>query len=133
MRGILSATEGPQRWRQTHSKGGEDGAALVPEEAPPRSVLGLLQTGDVALYDGRTLHCATANTHSPGSDDAGVEDDGVSDGMRILFYATFRHSARLDEEEARDDPACRSILPEYTRKYTLGGMLSESQSASLTV
>ena len=53
--------------------------------------------------------------------------------MRILFYATFRHSARLDEEEARDDPACRSILPEYTRKYTLGGMLSESQSASLTV
>ena len=132
VRGLLSVTEGPQRWRQTHGEGGEDGAAIVAaEEVAPRSVLGLLQTGDVALYDGRTLHCATANTYSPGSGDAGVDEGAATDGMRILFYATFRHSARLDEEEARDDPACRSILPEYTRKYTLGTMLSESASLNV--
>ena len=43
-------------------------------------------------------------------------EDAASDGLRILFYVTFRHEER---GPAAYDPR-RSLLPRYDGRYTLG-------------
>jgi hypothetical protein len=66
-------------------------------KSPPHSCVGLLDTGDAALYDGRMLHCGGANR---------------SDKRRILFYLTFR--SRKGRENGLDEDA-----------MTLGRLLDE--------
>ena len=66
----------------THLTAGEegrlDGGGEAAGGAPPPSCVALLDTGDGALYDGRTLHCGGPNR---------------SDRRRLLLYVTFRCSA----------------------------------------
>ena len=69
---------------------------------PWPSVVALLNTGDVALYDGRLLHCGGANR---------------STERRVLFYITLRkHGA-----DGLFDPA-RSILPELAGSLSIGDL-----------
>ena len=53
--GLARVPTGERPWRQP---GSTDGSL------PPRSYVALLQTGDVAVYDGRTFHSGGANTMS---------------------------------------------------------------------
>ena len=80
----------------------EDGSA-------PLSYVGLLQTGEASLYDGRILHCGGANNATPGGEEG--------DGMRVLFYMTFRHA---DAADAVANPGARSFLTRYDGRVTLG-------------
>jgi len=70
--------------------------------------------GDASLYDGRILHCGGTNS-------AGGPDDG--DGLRVLFYLTFRHADAL---ETGLNPAARSLLTRYSGRVTLG-MLRDAE------
>ena len=130
--GLASVPKGERPWRQP---GSTDGAL------PPRSYVALLQTGDVAVYDGRTFHSGGANTMSLDGDggvntmsldgDGGVNtmslvDDRKTDQLRIIFYATFRHAGRLADAEAYDDPSYRSILAEYAGLHTLGDIMKQT-------
>ena len=108
--GLASVPKGERPWRQP---GSTDGAL------PPRSYVALLQTGDVAVYDGRTFHSGGANTMS-------LVDDRKTDQLRIIFYATFRHAGRLADAEAYDDPSYRSILAEYAGLHTLGDIMKQT-------
>tara|TARA_B110001452_G_scaffold211059_1_gene181523 strand:- start:453 stop:1595 length:1143 start_codon:yes stop_codon:yes gene_type:complete len=111
---------GPTRWLPaTHS----DAAAHVSVNAhgdvtvlkaaqdasPPLSNVGLLDTGDASLYDGRILHCGGAN-------DA-PQEEGGGDGLRVLFYMTFRHADAVDAEA---NPGARSLLARYDGRVSLG-------------
>lgn len=138
MRGLAAISQGEQRWR---SQAG-------PIDAP-RSFVGLLDVGDVALYDGRLMHCGGANSYCPqagesaskgigeatgeGSGEAATasrshSDRGVAgdaDGLRILFYTTFRHADRLADAAAFEDPARRSILSKLAGTHTLHSLRDE--------
>ena len=115
--GLASVSEGERPWRQ---RGSTDGST------PPRSFVALLQTGDVVVYDGRTFHCGGANRRSV---DEGSDD---TDGLRIIFYATFRHAGRLADAAAYDDPARRSILAEYAGRHTLGDVMQQTGAVAYT-
>jgi len=116
---------GPTRWLPTthcdaaaHMAVNAHGDATVLRGAdgtsPPLSRVGLLSTGDASLYDGRILHCGGTNS-------AGGPDDG--DGLRVLFYLTFRHADAL---ETGLNPAARSLLTRYSGRVTLG-MLRDAE------
>ena len=119
--GLASVPKGERPWRQP---GSTDGAL------PPRSYVALLQTGDVAVYDGRTFHSGGANTMSLDGDGCvntmSLVDDRKTDQLRIIFYATFRHAGRLADAEAYDDPSYRSILAEYAGLHTLGDIMKQT-------
>jgi hypothetical protein len=130
--GLARVPTGERPWRQP---GSTDGSL------PPRSYVALLQTGDVALYDGRTFHSGGANTMSldggggvntmgldggGGVDTMGLVGDPKTDQLRIIFYATFRHAGRLADAEAYDDPSYRSILAEYAGQHTLGDIMKQT-------
>lgn len=93
------------------------------------SVVALLDTGDAALYDARCFHCGGANTFEanqprqlgPEGDASGDGCvDASLDGMRILFYLTTRHAARMAEPVV-PDPG-RSLLPHLDGAFTLGAL-----------
>ena len=117
---------GPTRWLPTtHSDSAVHGAVNAHGDvtvlsdanggaAPPLSYVGLLDTGDASLYDGRILHCGGTNS-------ADGPDDG--DGLRVLFYMTFR---RPNVPNAESNPAARSILTRYDGRVTLG-MLRDAE------
>lgn len=90
-------------------------------ETAPLSYVGLLDTGDASLYDGRILHCGGANTVYTSAngvvDGAANADSADGDGVRILFYMTFRSANR---EDVISNPAARSILTRYDGHVTLG-------------
>ena len=129
--GLARVPTGERPWRQP---GSTDGSL------PPRSYVALLQTGDVAVYDGRTFHSGGANTMSldggggvntmgldgGGGVDMGLVGDPKTDQLRIIFYATFRHAGRLADAEAYDDPSYRSILAEYAGQHTLGDIMKQT-------
>ena len=87
----VSQALGPTRWLPTtHSDAAAHAAVNTKGDVtilrgddgigPPLSYIGLLDTGDASLYDGRILHCG-------GTNEAGSTDDG--DGLRVLFHTTF--------------------------------------------
>lgn len=89
--------------------------------SPMPSQVGLLDTGDVALYDARLFHCGSANTHGTAAardNAAGGGGSAPEDGYRVLFYLTTRHAARLADATVHD-PA-RSLLSHLDGGYTLG-------------
>ena len=109
--------------------------------SPPLSYAGLLETGDASLYDARILHSGGSN-QPPGSEDVpgqggsgkltgdGTGGEGSSaqpvtadDGLRVLFYLTFRHAGRPQVET---DPASRSLLARLDGRVTLGMLRDES-------
>ena len=87
----VSRAMGPTRFLpRTHSKPHPArvvarGDATELGEKPPPSWLGLLETGDAAIYDGRLLHCGGANR---------------ADGPRVLLYVTFQSEAADGKGEA---------------------------------
>ena len=104
-----------------------DVTGLLEDGSPPRSFVALLDTGDAAVYDGLLLHCGGANTADAadccdgvagGSGVASDTGDANGDGLRVLFYFTFRHASRL-AEAAVHDPG-RSLLPEHSGRITIG-------------
>ena len=109
---FLPGTHADERAHRAHAASA-DGLTPSVFETPPTSYVALLERGDAAVYDGRLFHCGGANTANRVSEEEG------SDGLRILFYATFRHADRLDDEEAGDDPARRSILSDLAGRHTL--------------
>ena len=125
--GLARVPKGERPWRQP---GSTDGSL------PPRSYVALLQTGDVAVYDGRTLHSGGANTMSldggGGVNTMGLVGDPKTDQLRIIFYATFRHAGRLADAEAYDDPSYRSILAEYAGQHTLGDIMKQTGAVAYT-
>ena len=127
----VSRELGPTRWLpHTHSDSDTHAAVNAHGDAtilratdgisPPVSVVGLLDTGDASLYDGRILHCGGANTAQAAAEEHADDDD---DALRVLFYVTFRHARAPD---ADSNPAARSILARYDGRVTLG-MLREEE------
>jgi len=64
-------------------------------------VAATLSAGDAVLYDGRVLHCSSANR---------------SDKLRVVFYVTFRHPAAEVDGIAMG----RSIRRHYAGRFRLG-------------
>ena len=85
-----------------------DVTGLSSEDGPPLSYTSLLMRGEASLYDGRILHCGSANTAVASSD---------SDGLRVMFYMTFRHAS---QPETASNPAARSLLTRYDGRVSLG-------------
>ena len=95
------------------SGGGAGGDGDCGGGVPPASCVALLDTGDAALYDGRTLHCGGANR---------------SDRRRLLLYLTFR---RTDEGEDGESSSRRVEDGESGGGQTLGSLLDELSSAHI--
>ena len=76
--------------------------------SPPLSYTSLLRRGEASLYDGRILHCGSANTAKASSE---------SDGLRVMFYMTFRHAS---QPQTASNPAARSLLTRYDGRVSLG-------------
>lgn len=76
----------------------------APGEPPPLNYVGLLDTGDAQLYDGRVLHCGGAN--NPVEQTLRTKDV-PADGLRVCFGFVFMKAGMKGEGESR------SILPHY--------------------
>eukprot|EP00967_Tisochrysis_lutea_P089089 scaffold126678_cov31-Tisochrysis_lutea.AAC.4 len=72
------------------------------------AALGLLQTGEATLYDGRILHCGGPNS---------------SQEMRVMFYLTFR-CATADGDELANEEA-HSILSRYRGRFLLRDLVQQ--------
>lgn len=83
---------------------------------------GLLEAGDATLYDGRLLHGGSAS-----ADNAVVP--AVSDGVRVLFYVTFKR-ADADADELGNDEAY-SLLSNYRGRFTLRALRERTRSRSV--
>ena len=99
------------------------GLGFMLDGTPPDSCVGLLDTGDATLYDGRILHCGGSNTSPPSEYSSwlcgGLEERPLEtiDGVRVLFYTTFRH---VDRPRFETDPDSRSLLMRYDKAVSLG-------------
>ena len=109
--GDVTVLRGAAASADDHGDGDDEAATRT---SPPLSYVGLLDAGDASLYDGRILHCGGANT-------AEADEDG--DGLRVLFYTTFRHAGA---GEAQGNPGARSLLARYDGRVTLG-MLRDTE------
>ena len=81
------------------SGGGAGGYGDCGGGVPPASCVALLDTGDAALYDGRTLHCGGANR---------------SDRRRLLLYLTFRRAGADEDGESGGGQTLGSLLDEFS-------------------
>jgi hypothetical protein len=87
----------------------------------------LLEAGEATLYDGRLLHGGSANVGRPAAVPAAEEEDEAgaeADGVRVLFYATFRR-AGADSDDAND--AAHSLWHRYRGRFSLRQLRTEAQ------
>ena len=99
--------------------GGRDG-----QLATAAQVVALLNAGDCAVFDSRTLHCGGANRAAPrraagaaadGGGDDGGDDDDDDPAARAIFYVTFRNPAAGEAVVGNSG----SIRPGYVGQITL--------------
>jgi len=156
----VTSAMGPTRFFPgTHTKAahkafaqGANGAEFLPSK---RCMDALLPAGACSLYDGRLLHCGTANNYNNaestatmgrggevggGGDEVGDEVGGeegqwLSKHARVLFYVTLKVSGDGDEEAMEEvaNEAAHSILPEFRGENALRlGRFRRQMSTSTT-